>query len=465
MDFHKIKNIYMIGIKGVGMTMLAQFLVAKGFKVIGSDNAESFMTDAVLKKVKIKVLSPFSIKNIPESVDLVIYSSAYTPQNNIELALLKKQSKIPVIVYAKGLGEFFNHYFGVAVCGSHGKTTVTAWLGYVLDRSGLSPSVLVGARVNQFSGSALIGRSKLFVAETDEYQNKFQYFQPQAVVLNNIDYDHPDFFKTKNDYFRVFTQFIAKIPRRGWLTANFDDLQIKKIIKQTRARVLSYAINSPADFRAVNICSKNGRQSFDVLRQNKKIDSFSILLPGDHNISNALAVIVSALQLGVPMVKIKKHLAGFKGADRRLEILGKYRGALIIDDYAHHPTEIKAALSGVKSFYQNKKLIVVFHPHTYTRTKVLLADFAQSFALADEVIILGIYGSAREKQGGVSSVDLVKKIKEFNKQKKIKQSVRHFKNLQLAESYLAKHLSKNELLLLMGAGDVFRIGQGLLKKA
>jgi UDP-N-acetylmuramate--alanine ligase len=148
-----------------------------------------------------------------------------------------------------------------------------------------------------------------------------------------------------------------------------------------------------------------------------------------------------------------------------LEILGKYRGALIIDDYAHHPTEIKAALSGVKSFYQNKKLIVVFHPHTYTRTKVLLADFAQSFALADEVIILGIYGSAREKQGGVSSVDLVKKIKEFNKQKKIKQSVRHFKNLQLAESYLAKHLSKNELLLLMGAGDVFRIGQGLLKKA
>lgn len=494
MKKHKTKkNFYLIGIKGVGMTMLAQFLAAHGHRILGSDIGDSFMTDKVLKKEKIKILSPFSENNLPAHPDVIVYSSAFNEKNNPEMAYIRKYQlrfkNVPVLSYAEALGQIFNEYQGVAVCGSHGKTTTSAWLGYVLMKAGKKPNVLVGSRVPQFGGSGLRGSSNDLIAEVDEYQNKLQYFKPAGVVLNNIDYDHPDYFKTEAAYVKVFADFIKKIPASGFLVVSSRDQDSQRIKKHCRGRVYSYdlapraetfveaeeAVGNKSDYLAYDLRLKNGYQIFKVayravsVKKNMRLEAvsglgeFKIRLWGEHNVLNALAVIAASRELKVPLEKIRSGLASFTGTERRAQILGKYRGALIIDDYAHHPTEIAATLSGLRAHYPGKRLITVFHPHTFTRTKAFFKDFAKSFAVSDELVILDIYGSAREKQGGVSSRQLASAISKFNKAHKIAQPVRHLGTMPEATAYLRRHLSAKDILLLMGAGDVFRIGEDLLK--
>lgn len=466
----KSKHFYFIGIKGVGMTMLAQFLAENKHRVSGSDINDTFLTDQVLKKEKISVFTPFNEKNIPPTLDVIIYSSAFNPDNNPELKFIaahpERFKKVEILSYAEALGRLFNQYYGIAVCGSHGKTTTSAWLGYVLLKAGKSPSVLVGSRVPQFTGSSLKGRSKFFVAEVDEYQNKLQYFQPAGVVLNNIEFDHPDFFKDQAAYTKVFADFVKKIPQVGWLVINNRDPEIRKIKKYCRGQILTYDVASSdktvetVNYLAHGLKLKNGYQVFSV----NDLGEFKISLWGEHNVSNALAVIAAARALKVSLAVIKKHLAGFRGTERRSQVLGKYCGALIIDDYAHHPTEIKATLAGLRARYQKKNIITVFHPHTFTRTRALFKDFVASFADTNELIILDIYGSAREKQGGVSSTQLTAAIKKLSAQNKRPQRVTYLSTLDQGARYLKKHLKANDLLLLMGAGDVFRIGEELLNK-
>jgi len=472
----------MIGIKGQGMAMLAQYLHAHGYEVLGSDVSEKFNTDEVLHKVGIKVIESFNQNNIPKDADLIIYSTAYNEENNIEVKTALA-GKIKTIKYAEALGAFFNQKYGLAVVGSHGKTTTTAWLGYVMEKSGLSPSVLVGAPVPQFNGkeSALIGQSDYLVIEADEYQNKLKYINPKAVLLNNIDYDHPDFFYTREEYAEVFIDFIKKLPKKGFLIANFDDPIIRKTAKvNCQAKVISYGLDNEADFMAYDIKQHNGRQYFKVkyieLQQlprdssptaqnddniqdsEELLGDFSIQLAGRHNIANALAVIAAGVELEISLTDIRKYLSEFTGTSRRMEVMGKFNGALIIDDYAHHPTEIKATIAGARQLYKNKKITVVFHPHTFTRTKVLLDDFAKSFNEADAVIILDIYGSAREAHGGVHSRDLISKLKAQNS--KLKSL--YIPTKKECEEYLRKNLQPGDVVLLMGAGDQFKIGEGLL---
>jgi len=489
MDLSKIKTIYMIGIKGVGMTMLAQFLVGKGFSVSGSDTKEKFMTDEVLKSAGIKVIENFSLDNIPKDADLIIYSTAYNKENNPEVAKALA-GKIRTLTYAEGLAEIFNEHYGIAVVGSHGKTTTTAWLGFVLSQAGLSPNVLVGSRVPQFNGSSLVGKSDYLVAEIDEYQNKFKYFQPRATILTNIDYDHPDFFPTKGDYEDAFIKFIAKLPAKGFLVANFDDPVIRKTVNvNCRAKVISYGINEVADYVAYDIKPEAGKQFFKVKfgldeeevegERDDLLGDFSIQLSGVHNVSNALAVIAASIELDVPLNLIRTYLEEFSGTARRMQVLGQYRGATIIDDYAHHPTEIKATLQGARQIYPNKKIIVVFHPHTFTRTKALFDDFSKSFGQADEVIVLDIYGSAREKKEEIVgaqnlALDLVEAIKHkntktprrqgFEGQAQKQQKIIYIPTLGECEKYLREKAERGEVIILMGAGDVFRIGENLVKE-
>lgn len=466
----------MIGIKGVGMTMLAQYLAGIGKEVAGSDTGEKFMTDAILDKSHIKYFEEFKIENIPGDADLIIYSTAYSAERNIEV---KKAlaGKIKTMTYAEAVGAIFNQRFGIAVVGSHGKTTTSAWLGYVLDRAGLEPSVMVGSYVPQFEGASLVGKSDYLVIEADEYQNKFKHFNPQAALLNNIDYDHPDFFPTAEDYSQAFVDFIGRIPAKGWLVANFDDPIIRKTARvNCRGRVISYAINESADYVAHDIKIEKDRQFFKVKlgvndiddeEEFSSIDSqlgdFSIQMPGRHNIYNALAVIAAAIELGVDLVDIRKHLEGFTGTARRMQIMGEFRGSIIIDDYAHHPTEVKATLEALKTNYPGKFLRIIFHPHTYTRTKALLDDFAKSFSGASEVAIVDIYGSAREVQGGVSSQDLVDKVCEYNEANGIEQKVLNIHTLPEVEEYLRDNVERGEVVALMGAGDIFRVGENLTK--
>lgn len=478
MDLKRLKKVYLIGIKGVGMTMLAQFLAAQEIEVSGSDTAETFMTDAILKRLGIKINEGFDEARVPADADLIIYSTAYSSKTNPEVAkaVLGKTRAVP---YAVALGEIFNQKYGIAVVGSHGKTTTTAWLGFVLDRAGLKPNVLVGANVPQWGGACLTSRSDYMVIEADEYQNKLQYFQPRAVLWNNVDYDHPDYFPTLESYRQAFTDFIQKIPRKGFLVANFDDDYIRNTATvNCRGRVVSYAIGQAADYVAYDLRSVGGRQYFkvrmappaepvfaDEARNHdheataSELGDFSISLSGRHNVSNALAVIAAAVELEVPLLDIRRHLGEFAGTSRRLERLGEFRGAPILDDYAHHPTEIRATINAARQLYPKERLVVVFHPHTFTRTKALLNDFAASFTGVDELVVLDIYGSAREEQGGVSSQDLIAKIKE---QAEPPKQVVHQPTLADAERYLRQTAKKGDVILLMGAGDVFRVGERLL---
>jgi len=476
MDFSKIKKIYLIGAKGVGMTMLGQFLAAQDAEVSGSDGPEKYMTDAVLKNSGIKVIENFDVKNIPGDADLIIYSTAYNAQTNIEVAAALA-GKIKTLTYAQALGEIFNQKYGLAVVGSHGKTTTTAWLGYVMEKAGLEPNVMVGAQVPQFKGCSLIGNSDYLVIEADEYQNKLENYQPKAVILNNIDYDHPDFFATPEDYKNVFIEFIKKISGKGFLVANFDDPIIRKIAQvNCRGKVITYAINEAADYVAYDIKSDEQKQYFKVKLGIEDVDEaddeiraeelgdFSITLGGRHNIYNALAVIAVCVELGVELFKIRKYLEEFSGTARRLQVLGEFKGATIIDDYAHHPTEIKATVEAVRQKYGNKNLIVVFHPHTFSRAKALFDDFAKSFAGIQELIIIDIYGSAREHQGGAHSRDLVEKIKSNNQLASFKQEVKYISTLAECETYLRGHIKRNDVVVLMGAGDIFRVGENLIKE-
>ena len=486
MDFSKIKKIYLVGVKGVGLTMLGQYLAAQGVEVSGSDGPEKYMTDEVLEKAGIKVIEKFDVKNLPADADLIIYSTAYSAATNVEVAAALV-GKIKTLTYAQALGEVFNQKYGIAVVGSHGKTTTTAWLGYLMEMSGLAPNVMVGARVPQFDGCSLIGNSDYLVIEADEYQNKLENYQPRAVLLNNIDYDHPDFFPTEADYKDVFIEFIKKIPVRGWLVANFDDPTIRKVAAvNCRAKVITYAINEAANYVAYGLKSDGQKQYFkvkfgvedeadEVITSRTppskgglgglELGDFSIQLMGQHNILNALAVIAAGIELNIELFKIRKYLEEFSGPARRLQVLGEFKGATIIDDYAHHPTEIRATIAALRQRYGQRKLIVAFHPHTFSRTKVLFNDFVKSFGGVDELIILNIYGSAREQpalpdaslggQGGVSSQELVEKIGGNTK---------YIPSLMDCEKYLREHAERNDVVVLMGAGDIFRVGENLVRK-
>jgi len=469
MDINKIKKAHLIGIKGVGMTMLAQYLAARGIGISGSDGPEKFMTDPVLEKIGIAVKEKFQPDNIPAEADLIVYSTAYKPETNPELAAALA-GRARVLSLPEAIAQIFNQKYGLAVAGSHGKTTTTAWLAYVLKQAGFDPNAMIGAYVPQLSGFSLVGASDYLILELDEYQNKFRFFQPRALLLNNIDWDHPDFFPTPASYEAVFIALIKKIPKSGFLIANFDDPKIRKYARANcPGRVVSYGLSESADYRAEQIRFDQSGQYFQVKYspaeadgQAEDLGSFFINLSGRHNIANALAVIAAAVELEVPLAKIRAAVGEFSGPARRLQLLGEFNGAAVIDDYAHHPSEIAATICGLRERYPGKRLLVVFHPHTFSRTKALLADFAASLSAADQIAVLDIYGSAREQQGGVHSADLVGLINKKKRERGEAETAQYLPAQAQAEQWLRAQAGAGDVVTLMGAGDVFRIGERLL---
>jgi len=423
-----VKKAYFIGIKGVGMTALAQVLKSYGIEVLGSDKEEKFFTDEVLRKIKVKIIERFDRKNVPSDVDLVIVSAAYYDESdrdqssNVEVKEAIKRN-LPILTYAQVLGMIFDQKYGIAVSGTHGKSTTTAMLGVVLEQAGLDPTVIVGTRVLEWQSNARVGRSKYLIAEADEYRNSFSYYSPKVLVLTSLEYDHPDFFKTFDDYKDVFRKMVKKIPQDGFIVANAQDKTVSEIIKRAQCPVIKYG---PLDLK--------------------------LRFPGKHNQLNASAAMEVGLKLGLERERTEKSLANFKGTSRRFEIKGEKNGILFIDDYAHHPTEVKATLKAAKEFYKDKKIWAVFQPHTFTRTQALLDDFGRSFAYADYVIILDIYGSSREKIGKVHAKDLVKEIKRHKKDR-----VQYIATIGQAGKYLKEHVKTNQVVLTMGAGDVWRL--------
>lgn len=457
MILNKIKKAYFIGIKGAGMAAVAEFLSARGIEVSGSDTKEKFFTDEILKSKKIKFSERFDRKNIPADANLVVYSTAYGRENP-EFAEAEKRG-LPMIGYPEILGELFNEKMGIAVCGTHGKTTTTALLAECLKAAGLNPSAIVGSKVIQWQSGSLIGKGNFFIIEADEYQNKLKHYRPLAVVLTSVDWDHPDYFKNFEDYKNAFRDFVSRIPKHGFLVVWGDSSHVLEIAKQAKCEIIKYGFLKENNVKIFNYqcflsgnIPRNNLQKFEIVYNKINLGKFEVQLTGKHNVLNAAAAVAVCHKLNLDMVKVRKALKNFQGTARRFEYVGKKNGAILIDDYAHHPEEIKATLSAAREIYPKRNIITVFHPHTFTRTKVLLHDFAQSFDDADQVIVLDIYGSAREAQGDVSSADLTKLINKYFPGK-----AEYIPTVEKATNELKKIVGKNDVVISMGAGDVWKV--------
>lgn len=408
------KNVHIVGIKGAGVSALAQILKGKGYKVTGSDTHEKFFTDALLKKNKIKYFEDFDAKNIPGDIDFAISSNAYLgePITNKEVLEIKKRG-IPLLSYPEALSYIFNNSFGIAIAGTHGKTTTTAAAAFILHKAGLKPNALIGASSANLKSNAIVGRSNLFVLEADEYKDAFLNYRPDIIAILNTDWDHPDYFKTHADYKKSFEKFKKNIKPGG-------------------------LIITPKEIAAVKA-------------------KYPLRVIGDHNEYDWKAAALIAKYLGVKDSVIRKAAKEFNGTNRRLEIVGKYKSNIVVDDYAHNPQKIEAGLKALKKHYKNKKIIVVFQPHTYTRTAAFLKDFAKSLIIADKIYLLDIYASAREAKGSITSDDLGREIEKLGKPAINIGSIPH------AEEFFKNNPPKNSVIAMMGAGDVGDLAHKLIK--
>lgn len=456
-NLNNVKTAYFIGIKGAGMTALAQMMKGMGFQVSGSDTKEKFFTDKVLAREGILVNEEFDEINITEKSELVIYSTAYN-ESNPEFKKAKELN-LSMLSYPEALGLIMNSKKGIAITGTHGKTTITAMAGLMLTEGGKDPNVIIGSYFKPFSGNARVGKSDLLVIEADEYQNKLQYYNPEIVILNNIDYDHPDFYPTMDDYKKAFRDFISKLDERSLVIANFDDKNVREVAMEIKARVISFGKNN-ADFTVQLADDNSGENKFYVFNKEKNLGEFTLKVLGEHNVLNSLSVVILGLELGISLDNIRNSLSLFPGTERRMEEKGRYNGAIIYDDYAHHPTEIKATLKAFRRKYSKNFIYCIFHPHSYSRTEALLRDFAESFKEADKIIILDIYGSARENDGNVHSKDLVKEVENVLGAGKVV----YISKISECVDYLKPLLRGGDVVITMGAGDVWRVGEELLKK-
>lgn len=455
----------MIGIKGAGMAALAQVFVHQGKRVTGSDTSEVFFTDSILQALSVTVFEHFAPENIPSDAEVIIYSTSYSPERNPELKAAIESGK-PVLSYPEAVGILTREYLTLAVAGTHGKTTTSALLGHVLENIGESPTAIVGSRIAAWGGGSLVGTGPYLVLEADEYQNKLKEYQPFAVILTSADYDHPDFFPDIESYERVFQDFVARIPLHGVLVYCHDSAAVVRIAESAHCHKISYGHGSGAMYQIVDYSALSNApthpgtplQKFSLVKEGKQFGVYTLQLAGKHNACNATAVIALLDFLHKEGEQIGSALATFPGTERRFEYIGEHFGALLYDDYAHHPEEIRVTLRAFREMFPQKTLTVVFHPHTFTRTKALLEDFAQCFDDADRVYILDIYGSAREEHGGVSSEDIVTIMERFSPGKS---EVAHASEALI--SALRKSVGRNDVIISLGAGDVWKVSHALAK--
>lgn len=455
LDPNKFKHVHFIGIGGISMSGLAEILLNLGFTVSGSDIRSSNITSKLEKK-GIKIYTGHSEENIKDA-DLVVYTAA-VKSDNPELAKAKSLG-IPTLDRATLLGEIMKKYpFSVAVSGTHGKTTTTSMISLIMLKSALDPTIHIGGELDAIGGNTRIGSNKYFVAEACEYVESFLKFHPYLAVVLNIEADHLDYFKDIEHIKNAFLKFIRLVPENGYVVACADDQNVLSILKDVHCNIITFGLNSKnAMWTAEDISfNENGFAAFTVLKDNERITNIQLKVPGIHNISNALASIAACYALGCSIENIKKGLESYTGIHRRFELKGIENNIKVVDDYAHHPSEIKATLKAARSG-NYPRIWTVFQPHTYTRTKFLLDEFSKAFKDTDKVIITDIY-SAREKDTGeIHSRILAEKIRENG------QDAIYLPDFEGIVEYLKKNASPGDLIITMGAGDVYKVGEMFLK--
>ncbi len=455
-NIKKYKNIHMIGIGGVSMSGIAEILKNWGFHVTGSD-ANNSETISLLEKAGIKVTIGHNLEDVAKS-DVVVYSAAIK-QDDPEILEANKLN-IPTIERADFLGEITRCYKDtICISGTHGKTTTTSMVSLCFLEGLKDPSIQVGAYLNAIKGNYKVGNSEHFILEACEYVESFLKFNPKAEIILNIDNDHLDYFKTFENIKKAFEKYVKLLPKDGLLVLNGDDKNCLDLAKLTNAKVLTYGItNKKTDFFAVNIAFDNdGFPEFDVYHKDEFLDRFKLRVPGMHNVLNSLACIAVCTEYGIDKKDIKSALLKFTGAHRRFEYKGKIENkASVYDDYGHHPTEIIATAKSLMNKKYNESW-AIFQPHTYSRTKLLLEDFAKALLNFDHIIVLDIYAAREKNTYNITSKDLVDKIKSLGK------DALYIPDFNDCVKYVKENIKQDDIVLTLGAGTVTEIGPMLVK--
>lgn len=455
-DFNHPIHIYFIGIGGISMSGLAEILLTEGFRVSGSDMKESELTESLAGKGA-AIYYGQKASNLTPDIDLVVYTSAIHPDNPEYIAM--NRLGLPSLTRAELLGQMMKNYkTPIAVSGTHGKTTTTSMIAEVLLENNSDPTLSIGGIFKDIGGNIRIGKSDYFVAEACEYTNSFLSFFPKIGIILNIEEDHLDFFKDIDDIRRSFCRFAGLLPEDGALIINGDIECCEEITAGLACRVITYGSSCTCDYYCSDI-SYDGyaHASFTLHSPDRGEDRFALAVPGEHNVFNAMSAIALADLLHIERRTAKRALLHFTGTDRRFEYKGKKNGFTIIDDYAHHPTEITATLKAAAN-YPHNNLWCVFQPHTYTRTKNFLPEFARALCHADKIVLADIYAARETDTLGISSKNLQDEIRQSGGE------CYYFPSFDAIENFLLENCLKDDLLITMGAGDVVKIGENLLQK-
>ncbi|HMK61639.1 MAG TPA: UDP-N-acetylmuramate--L-alanine ligase [Dissulfurispiraceae bacterium] len=452
--FNQYKIIHFVGIGGIGMSGIAEVLHNLGYEITGSDLRESDITSR-LRKLGIKIFIGHDEKNI-EAAHVVVTSSAVS-SSNPEVTAAKDRG-VPVIPRAEMLAELGRLKYGILVAGAHGKTTTTSLIATLLGEGGLDPTVVIGGKLKAFGSNARLGQGEFLVAEADESDGSFLKLSPAIAIITNIDREHMDYFKDIDTLKAAFLSFINKVPFYGVAIVCKENEHTREILPQIKRRVLTYGLSHDADMYARNIRFGESGMIFEAVFKGNLLGEFRVPILGVHNVLNSLAAILTAMQLQMPQDKIKVGLGGFGGIQRRFEFRGQSRSIKVYDDYGHHPVEIRAVLKAARECFPDNRIVVIFQPHRYTRTRDLMNDFALSFGSVDRLYLLDIYAASETPINGVDSAALLRKIQEVGLLK-----AEYINDRDELIKSLLSDLKNGDIVITLGAGDVYKIGEELLK--
>jgi UDP-N-acetylmuramate--alanine ligase len=454
--FSSIRKIHFVGIGGIGVSGIAEVLINQGFRVTGSDRAASENTERMMA-LGARVTIGHAAKNLDPDVDVLVYSSA-VPPDNPEL-LEAERRKIPVIRRAEMLAEIMRLKYGIGIAGTHGKTTTTSMVGLVLMEGGIDPTVIVGGRLRGLAGSnARLGQGEFIVVEADEYDRSFLSLTPTIAVLTTLETDHLDCYRDLEDIKGAFVQFASRVPFYGFVVLCLDEPALQDIMPKLKKKTVTYGLNGQADLQAVEIVHQQNVSRFLILYQGKELGGVTLQIPGKHNVQNALAAVAVGLQLGIPFAKIKSGIEKFTGVFRRWEVKAEVDGITVIDDYAHHPTEIKATLAGARSGWR-RRVVCVFQPHLYSRTRDFYEEFGRAFLNADVLVVTDVYAAREEPIQGVSGELIVHAAREVGHKQ-----VHYVPDKKDVPAFLRKILEPGDMILTMGAGDIWRYGEQFVRE-
>ncbi len=447
--FSTVKNIHFVGIGGIGMSGIAEILINQGFSVSGSDMAQSQNTD-YLKNLGAKIFIGHYPENI-EDAEVVVYSSAVKVNDNPETKAAYEK-KIPVIRRAEMLAEVSRLNYNISVSGTHGKTTTTSMVGLILIEAGIDPTVIVGGRLKDLGGTnARLGHGKWTVLEADEYDRSFLQLTPTLAIVNNMELEHLDIYADYDDLKETFAEFANKVPFYGKICLGLDDPGIKDLLPMLNKRYVTYGLSRHSDIRAAKIRHSGRSSSFTVFEYGKELGDVTINIPGEHNVKNALAAITSARELNIDFEVISKALSQFNGVFRRFEIKGEKSGITIIDDYAHHPSEVSSTLKAARDAW-DRRVVCIFQPHTYTRTQALASDFGKSFDDADVLVVTDVYPAREEPIEGITGKTIADAASDAGHK-----NVQYMPDFETLFQNIKPLLKEGDIVLTVGAGNIWKI--------